>query len=470
MAEKKADAATATTAPVPPSATDDFDPSLCALFQKQLPPDWDKRTDFTGLQALKYQTDNPVANAEHYKDEANDILKKKGKQGWHEAISLYTDAIEVGSPSKENNSIYYSNRAHVNLLLENYLRALNDANKAIELNPHNTKAHYRVVRALFGLKRFPEASQACEVALREEELAAAAPPPVAADPAAATSTSTTPAPAPARPVPAPEGPVATPAAISATISKVSVTAAAPVAPAGPTAAPRVDGRPALRELQAKIAAALAAEREREQRRLDEIRKAQREKEVLSLLLRKRGLRVGAPLPQVASLQEDCRTTVRAVAEKAYTSEQDATATASQLSEVVHYVLHWPALILYPEHNQTDLVEDFPENVTLGEQLASLIPIDKEGTAGAPFPSWDERHLCSLDQVAVYYQTNWTSPVIPGRPNPTTPPAGRKDWIRVPLDKTLLEIQASRTYVTPKFPVFYVLNRASPFHDVFLNSS
>ena len=42
---------------------------------------------------------------------------KKGKRYYKDAIIYYTQALEQKSPIAENNSIYYSNRAAVHLLL-----------------------------------------------------------------------------------------------------------------------------------------------------------------------------------------------------------------------------------------------------------------------------------------------------------------------------------------------------------------
>ena len=64
---------------------------------------------------------------------------KKGKKHYSEAIENYTKAINQGVLSDSETSILFSNRAHVNLLLGNYRRALTDAEEAIKLCPDNVK-------------------------------------------------------------------------------------------------------------------------------------------------------------------------------------------------------------------------------------------------------------------------------------------------------------------------------------------
>lgn len=64
---------------------------------------------------------------------------KKGKKHYSDAIDCYTRAINQKVLSDSEQSILFSNRAHVNLLLGNYRRALMDAEEAIKLCPTNVK-------------------------------------------------------------------------------------------------------------------------------------------------------------------------------------------------------------------------------------------------------------------------------------------------------------------------------------------
>lgn len=62
-----------------------------------------------------------------------------GKKHYSDAIDCYTRAINQKVLSDSENSILFANRAHVNLLLGNYRRALADAEDAIKLCPTNVK-------------------------------------------------------------------------------------------------------------------------------------------------------------------------------------------------------------------------------------------------------------------------------------------------------------------------------------------
>ena len=72
---------------------------------------------------------------------------KKGKKHYSEAVENYTKAIDQRALSDSETSILFSNRAHVNLLLGNYRRALTDAEEAIKLCPDNVKVN-KIKKAL----------------------------------------------------------------------------------------------------------------------------------------------------------------------------------------------------------------------------------------------------------------------------------------------------------------------------------
>ncbi|KAI3455083.1 hypothetical protein Pfo_011746 [Paulownia fortunei] len=92
---------------------------------------------------------------------------KKGKKHYSDAIDCYTRAINQKALSDSENSILYSNRAHVNLLLGNYRRALQDAEEAIKLCPTNVKALYRAVKASLSLNLLDEAKSYCQKGLQQ---------------------------------------------------------------------------------------------------------------------------------------------------------------------------------------------------------------------------------------------------------------------------------------------------------------
>lgn len=73
-----------------------------------------------------------------FQENGNEYVKK-GKKHYKDAIDCYTRAINQKALSDSENSILYSNRAHVHLLLGNYRRSLQDAEEAIKLCPTNVK-------------------------------------------------------------------------------------------------------------------------------------------------------------------------------------------------------------------------------------------------------------------------------------------------------------------------------------------
>ncbi|XP_024540503.1 tetratricopeptide repeat protein 4 homolog [Selaginella moellendorffii] len=100
--------------------------------------------------------------------EQGNACVKKGKSGYKDAVDCYTRAIEQRIDDPLQNSVLFANRAHVNLLLGNYRRALNDAEQAIELNPTNVKAYFRGSKAALELDLLERASQLCTKALDVE--------------------------------------------------------------------------------------------------------------------------------------------------------------------------------------------------------------------------------------------------------------------------------------------------------------
>ena len=97
--------------------------------------------------------DESLALAEKYKSEGNTFFLNNK---FLEALEKYTQAINVKVESK-NNALYYSNRAFVNLKLENYGSTIQDANMAIKIDPNNIKAYYRRGQAYDNLTKYSEA-------------------------------------------------------------------------------------------------------------------------------------------------------------------------------------------------------------------------------------------------------------------------------------------------------------------------
>ena len=97
--------------------------------------------------------DESLALAEKYKAEGTTFFQNNK---FLEALEKYTQAIDLKIETK-NNAVYYSNRALVNIKLENYGSAIQDANLAIKSNPEFYKSYYRRATAYLNLKKYSEA-------------------------------------------------------------------------------------------------------------------------------------------------------------------------------------------------------------------------------------------------------------------------------------------------------------------------
>ncbi|KVH94303.1 Tetratricopeptide-like helical [Cynara cardunculus var. scolymus] len=129
---------------------------MALLMEKGAEPQTEKElADLDAIAALKESA------AIELKEEGNKYVKM-GKKHYSEAINCYTRAINQNALSDTETSIIFSNRAHVNLLLGNYGRALSDSEEAMKLSPTNVKAFYRAAKASLSLNKLVEAKTFCE--------------------------------------------------------------------------------------------------------------------------------------------------------------------------------------------------------------------------------------------------------------------------------------------------------------------
>ena len=113
--------------------------------------------DFAALQAM-VDEETPENRAENFKDSGNECLQHgKTARWWDEAIEYYTRAIQCGSRDFPKVSIYFSNRAAVQILKKNWGHAIKDCVESLELDPNNVKAMYRAAKSHYELRRLPEA-------------------------------------------------------------------------------------------------------------------------------------------------------------------------------------------------------------------------------------------------------------------------------------------------------------------------
>ena len=100
-----------------------------------------------------YNYEDSIKLAEEYKSEGNKLITLNK---YAEAIKKFTDAINLSIETNKN-AIYYSNRANCHIKLENFGLALQDANKAIEIDKTYDKAYSRRASAYLCLFNYEEA-------------------------------------------------------------------------------------------------------------------------------------------------------------------------------------------------------------------------------------------------------------------------------------------------------------------------
>ncbi|CUV07033.1 unnamed protein product [Cryptosporidium hominis] len=108
------------------------------------------------LQALVYDDETPESLARQFRTVGNEYFQD-GKVRYKDAIIAYTKGIEQKSTDKETNSLLYSNRAHVYLLLKRYVDCVDDCRASLKENPKNVKAAYRGCRASMCMQLYRQA-------------------------------------------------------------------------------------------------------------------------------------------------------------------------------------------------------------------------------------------------------------------------------------------------------------------------
>eukprot|EP00160_Parvularia_atlantis_P020080 Unigene8164_Nuclearia_a/m.25045 Unigene8164_Nuclearia_a/g.25045 ORF Unigene8164_Nuclearia_a/g.25045 Unigene8164_Nuclearia_a/m.25045 type:complete len:380 (+) Unigene8164_Nuclearia_a:60-1199(+) len=120
-------------------------------------------------------------------------------------------------------------------------------------------------------------------------------------------------------------------------------------------------------------------------------------------------------------------------------------------------LHWPMMLLYPEHQQTDIIGDFAQDDTFADHLAVVFEYaadTDEGRALAP-PPWDAQRQYKPASLEVFFEVKRAD--------------GSPALSRVGQQATLGRVLAHPQYVVvDRVPAFIVLCTATPFYRVFLD--
>lgn len=322
-----------------------------------------KETDgsayLSALQNLEYdEHDTPVSLATEAKEKGNASFAK-GSAFYGHAIKHYNDCIDHASKglkreadSKKDRdeaavllSTAYSNLAAIYLARRKFITALDCCEKSLQHQPRNVKALYRAAKACLEVGRADAAVAFCSSGIAAAKAAAAAAAP-AADAAAAGA------------------------------GAAAAAAAEPKEVAG------------FRELE-KAAAAAVARQAAVRRDVERSRRAQlAEISAARSAIRERGIAVGPPLyrrlamhiagPSISPLPKP-------------DPEQPS-------------CLMWPVLILYPEHHTADFVTACAEVASVGDLLASVLPVSPPGPHSRPpdrLP-WDSNGSYWVGGVDCFY--------------------------------------------------------------------
>ncbi|XP_071952443.1 tetratricopeptide repeat protein 4-like [Antedon mediterranea] len=122
-------------------------------------------TAIEALQALKYDEGTPEETALSYKDDGNDCFKKKK---FKMASKAYSEGLKQNAKDDKLNAILYTNKAAAEYHLGNFRSSLNDAVKALELNPDHNKALLRCIQCCMKLELYSAAVQWCDRGLKEK--------------------------------------------------------------------------------------------------------------------------------------------------------------------------------------------------------------------------------------------------------------------------------------------------------------
>lgn len=132
-------------------------------FMKEVDPSQPLSPEMEGLMRLKYESDDPVAKAESYKEDGNHEFKKKK---YRVAIDNYTEAIKVKCPDLLLNAVLYTNRAAAQYHIGNFRTAYNDCRFARKFKNDHVKAIHRGAMCLMEMNKYDDCIQWCDDALQ----------------------------------------------------------------------------------------------------------------------------------------------------------------------------------------------------------------------------------------------------------------------------------------------------------------
>ncbi|TGZ67530.1 hypothetical protein CRM22_004744 [Opisthorchis felineus] len=115
-----------------------------------------------GLQALKYESEDPDANALSYKDEGNYHYKRKE---FSKAIDSYSGGLRAKPKDMNLVAVLLTNRAICHWYLRNYRSCILDCKAALVADPQHQKAYVKAVEACLALDKIRDCLELCELGL-----------------------------------------------------------------------------------------------------------------------------------------------------------------------------------------------------------------------------------------------------------------------------------------------------------------
>ncbi|XP_046551582.1 tetratricopeptide repeat protein 4-like [Haliotis rubra] len=293
-----------------------------------------------GLMAIKYESENPTARADSYRDDGNDNFKKKN---YRIAIENYAEAIRSKSPDKKLNAVCYTNRAAAQYHLGNYGSSLRDCIFARKFQPDHWKAIMRehgdccsTLDAVIGLRMTMAVDRCCSNGLG--------------------------------------------------ILQILFISVCPL-----NNLDLVELEPGQEELlcmRAKADKQQRAKERDERKQAAQDRKEEAADRKLIALIQDRGIRVGG---------------LRRTAETAklnpllFTSLESHNPSGAKVHVDESGTLFWPVLFFYPEHGQTDFIEAFNENDVFHDHLCHMFG------PGVEPPPWDEDRKYTPDAMEIFFE-------------------------------------------------------------------
>ncbi|XP_047330946.1 tetratricopeptide repeat protein 4 homolog [Impatiens glandulifera] len=372
------------------------------------------------------------------KEQGNDFVKK-GKKHYSDAIDCYTRAINMKALSDSETCILFSNRAHVNLLMGNYRRALMDAEEAIKLSPTYVKVS--IISFPYILLDINFLSQVLSFAYQAYYRA-----------------------------------------VKAALSLNLLLEAKTYCKNGLTHSPDNEE---LKKLEKQIDVKLSEHQQRETQISTALTAAKVcylccNEELLCIIWGLLGTKINKNTQDLLSAIGDRKLKIGKSAFQELTALKKPRLDKDK-------VLHWPLLLLYPEFMTSDIIEDFCETDMFSMHLNMMF-----SDINLPLV-WDKENAYTRETIELYYEVGPATCLsqkallkyfLDGTPaaqlesfgdeydadtnggNTIDPGSGGPKWIRVNERRILNDILKEPKLVIPGIPVFYIVSKKSSFYKDF----